>query len=428
MPYENPVGRCCILGPMLRSFFLCGLLSLVASAPLRAAGACSQDDLRKASAPVKAIRAQLLALRVQQMDATVSPSTQQSIREMKDSLTAAVDAYMRCEQVTVDVSLLQNALAAQLDANKPENTAPVFADSLPESQDQVYGADLKIIVRKPDARLDLIAIQASFGVKCGEDTMLLMYSWRGRQWRQGLRWQSGDYDAVDGAFGDFFQYVVMPQGPAGDVLAAIAHGHPWCTSRWSGFALDVVRLAGPSAPQQILLHRDDGYDRGPDLDKFLPRMKNEPDGFELRVRDSSLDHDVFSKGVIYRYRVAGNGLRRVQPVALNGRDFVDVWIESSWAEAADWSSADNLDSLKVEHERIEKLNRETGESSPAFSFGAVRSCSQDPNIFQVELDQDPGAPTYFQIRQRQNSFTMLSASEQSDSHCKSGNLIGKRFP
>jgi hypothetical protein len=140
----------------------------------------------------------------------------------------------------------------------------------------------------------------------------------------------------------------------------------------------------------------------------------------------SLDFEnLFVKPVIYGYSVSNEVIRRVQPIAVNGRDFVDVWLQSKWAEAADWSAADNLDELKKAHDNFEALRNRNTTDWPTFAFGAVRSCAGEQNRFQVELDQDSGAPKYFAIAQGTNAFTMLTTSSQPDPRCRSGDLMGK---
>ena len=75
--------------------------------------------------------------------------------------------------------------------------------------------------------------------------------------------------------------------------------------------------------------------------------------------------------------------------------------------------------MRTEHAGIEQ-------SRVLYEYGAVRSCSDDRNHFQVQVDKDSGAPTYFQILQRTNSFTMLSISREPDPRCKSADLMRKR--
>ena len=408
----------------MRWFFLCGCFFVAVSAPVRAEKACSQDSLLQASANVQAVREQLLAVKVsdQGMNTDVSSTTVRLIHTMKDDLAITTDALMDCEDgPSADAALIETNLANLLRANQPQPTA-VALDAIPEEKDRVYGSDLKIAARKTAKHPELIGVQISFGVNCGEDTMLLVYERRSERWSQALRWQSGDYRQASGAFGDFFEYAVISGSSPNKWAVATAHGKPWCTSVLSGFDLDVVQPAHGRIQQQLLFHEEHGYvrDRGPEWKAF-------PDGFELRVEEESLDFAVFWRPGIYRYRMEGGKMHRLQPIAKNGRDFVDEWLEADWSEAAHWSAAANLGILSEEHARIATLRDPKSTNWPSFTYGAVRGCADDSRHFQVELNQDPSVPTYFEIQKGENRFTMLSARSKSDPQCTGADITPKRW-
>jgi len=408
---------------MCHLFCLFCVWALIAAAPLRAATDCSKSRLAQLSSKVANEQKQLLGIEAEEMDTGVPIAIQQHIHALKDAIAGTTDVYVTCQQDrTMDAKALESRLAQLLGANRPEPTDSHPAPEYGVKEKDIYGAVLKVEVRPPVESLNLIGIEISFGVMCGRDTMLFIFEWQNGTWKRAILWRSADYDTVAGAFGDFFEYLVLPRGAPDDWVVAVAHGHPWCTSRWSGLSLDLIEpRRGDGSKQRVLMHRTAGYDRAPDSEKDAPLLKNEPDGFELRVRDLSLD--VFSKTVIYRYKLTADGARRIQPIAMNGRDFVDVWIESDWEEAKDWSASSGRDQLRVEHEELRSLN--LGANAASVSFGAVRACSEDRKGFQVELDRQGGAPTFIQIEEGQNSFTVLESSSVPNSHCASPDLMNK---
>lgn len=111
-----------------------------------------------------------------------------------------------------------------------------------------------VAVKRPANKPELMTVEWSFGIDCGNDSVLLVYEFD-HGWKRIVRWQSGDYSEISGAFGDFFQYAVVPLGAAGDWAVAVAHGHPWCTSRWSGFDLDVISPAHNRSQQLAIFIR-----------------------------------------------------------------------------------------------------------------------------------------------------------------------------
>jgi hypothetical protein len=378
---------------------------------------------------VKALQAKLLAFKLpDEIDTDVPQPLQAEIRSFKDSLVLFADASLACAAGDVKPAALESILAQALEANKPE-AQEVYDEKKPPQLDRIYGTDLRIKVTVPTNMPHLLLIELGFGIECGGDFILLAYEQGDTRWERVLRWQSGDYDRIDKAFGDFFTYVVVPHDDTGQWLLAAAHGSPWCTSRWSGFDLDLLEPSqNPNAPK-VLQHIEHGYVRG-DIE---PVMKPVAGGFQLRLETGMIDTDVMTRIGIYRYRINETHLERVQPIANNGRDFVDEWLQSPWEESGQWISAANTDGLQSAHDRISRDQHK--EDAPAYTFGPVRACSGSPAQFQVELDgnwigaggaETPSSTTYFEIEQGKNSFTMIRASQSADARCKGPDIMAQR--
>jgi hypothetical protein len=165
-----------------------------------------------------------------------------------------------------------------------------------------------------------------------------------------------------------------------------------------------------------------------------PSLKPVPEGFQLRLQTGMIDMDVMTRIGIYRYRVTGTHMERVQPIAINGRDFVDEWLQSPWTDAARWSAAVRSAELKQVHEKIAALTDPNAKERPLLTFGPVRGCTDAKPHYQVELDEEwvedkgnsrPDSPTYFQIEEGKNSFTMLSAAASADPQCIGPDIMAK---
>jgi hypothetical protein len=189
----------------------------------------------------------------------------------------------------------------------------------------------------------------------------------------------------------------------------------------SAFDIDVVAPSGDRLSPRVLLHTNRGYSRF----NIEPVMKSRSDGFELRLEVDMMDVDIMTRKGIYRYRTVGNTMDRVQPIALNGRDFVDEWLQTKWSDSERWSSSANAVELKALHAKIERRMRPDANDWPMFNYGAVRACQDNPRHFQVETNEDSGGSLYFHILQGANSFTMLSVSDKPEPHCKSADLMQK---
>ena len=399
---------------------IAGMYILAVSAPLRA-GDCSQDGVKLAAAKAKAVRAALLVVNVGAggMDTSVATATQSQIRTFKDALAAAADAFMNCEPGgAIDVKTLESQLAELLGANTPKAKPETPGDSSDaQTLAQIYGAELSLAVRREDRDPPLIGLKVGFDLTCGYDDMLLMYEWSGSNWRRVVRWQSGNYREVSGAFGDYFQYVIFSHGRGSNWLVAVTHGSPWCSSNWSAYDLDVVQAENKNSEQHAIFHREIPYRR--DVE---PTLTTEPGGFFLRLEVSNLDPDILFRAGLYHYRTDLGQVRRYQPVAENPRDFLDEWLQSDWSEAAEWSARDQIRALEEYHEKIADLRAAKGESGAEIGYGRVQACSGKGERYQVEFVGMPGGTHYFSIQKRKDSFTMLAASDKDDRTCTGPDL------
>ena len=81
-------------------------------------------------------------------------------------------------------------------------------------------------------------------------------------------------------------------------------------------------------------------------------MRSSGDTFELRVNRSSMDVDEAERPVIFRYRVTGDQVVRVQPIAANARGFVEEWLEMPWVEAQAQTAPEASEALRPVYEEF----------------------------------------------------------------------------
>lgn len=391
-------------------------LAVLACSGLHAESGCS---LAATAGKATQLRTQLQAVQLtEDMQDTVDANLRHDIHALKDALAAVADARMACaHDGSQGAEAVQADLAATLHANQPTNTHPT-ADA------SAYGGDLVVNVQRTTTSPAMLLVQWGFGIECGDDNLLLAYVFRDGSWQPLMRWQSKDYDTISGAYGDSFTYTALP-GPTPRL--AVFHGTPWCTSRWSGFGLDVLEPGKSVDAPHVLFHHGDGYVRG----DFETVLKPRPDGFELRVEIGMRDMDVMTRTGIFRYKIDGNQVTRVQPVSMNGRDFVDQWLQSKWPEASAWSDPQALPALEQAHRQLLALLDAKDDPASA-TFGAVRGCSNDRDTYQVQLDlatgksQDKTESHYFLVRSGANSFTLQAVLSAPSAQCKGGDLMKKR--
>jgi hypothetical protein len=142
--------------------------------------------------------------------------------------------------------------------------------------------------------------------------------------------------------GDFL-YGSSPPDRSRAWYVIVTYIAPWCSSTWSLIHYEVVRPARDNSKQAVLLEQsEDVWSGGDDFRTLVVK----PAEFELRFDGSSIDQDVQNRAVVRRFEIVGNHFRRLQPVALSPRDFVDEWIVSPWEQAAQWSAASSGEALQ----------------------------------------------------------------------------------
>ena len=401
------------------------LLTLVLSASALHAQTCTPNGTQEAATETLALQQKLLQAPIADMDTEVPAALQPILHDFKQSLSNAADLHIRCLDASLtDPAQIQSALASALHANRPPPGKPGAAPA-PNSGSvrNVYGADLSVTVKPVPAQPGLVSIQLTYDVQCGTDSILLIYRRAASGWRRELDLSSPDLKTVADARGDFFLFTLVPGGSSYPYLLAVAYGSPWCSSRWSGFHLDLVAPATAGQPEAFLSHLDDGYVRG-DVE---PKLRSTPDGFDLRLEVGSHDESALVRPGIFRFRTISGTLERIQPIAPNARGFVDAWLQLPWEQAAAWADQPTP-ALRSVHSRFSAKGDAAG---PSLDFGPTRACSSAPQVFQVEIDLaegsklDRASTLYARVRQNPNSFTMLSISATPDPACAGPDLMKK---
>ena len=408
--------------------------SLVCVVLLCGAAACSAQAgcsaLEAAAGPVARAQQQLQKTEAGEMDTNVPPAAQAGLAQLKDALARAADAEVACAGAAADPVQLQSRLAAALKANPPEpgeNTVQQKDDHRFDEASGGYGHNLRVKASRPAGSPALLEIEYRINIECGNDALLLVYEQRDGVWRQALRWQADKVDSIEKAFGDFFVSAVLP-GAAGDAKGpewrvAVAHGRPWCSSRFSGFKMDLLAPGRDAGAPTVLWHTERSYSRG----DFQPRMKGTGGTFEMRVNRVCMDPAEFERRAIYRFRVDDDKhVMRVGPIAINARGFVEEWLASPWAEASDLSDGYGSAALMKVHAEFNPA----GDGPWAdYTYGPVRACGSG-GVFQVEMDSNlDGKPLpgrYFHMREVKDGYLMLSAPATPDPACAGADLMPKR--
>ena len=118
-------------------------------------------------------------------------------------------------------------------------------------------------------------------------------------------------------------------------------------------------------------------------------------------------------------------MTRLAPIAVNGRGFVEEWLEMLWSEAAMQTASESRARMQTFHARYEQEER-SADAYVSRTYGPVTACIP-PKEFQVEMNVEASGgrelPEFFRIRERGNRYELRDEIGTGDARCKGRNLL-----
>lgn len=376
---------------------------------------------------------QLLQLTVpDSMGTNVPTAVQHAIGKFKGSLVLQTDAVVTQLRANTTAASVKQHLSAIMPAPTVGKISDEQWREMGEQNSKqpiagLYGGELTLSVSQPKS--SLLLIQESFGIVCGNDTVLLVYGNTTGAWRRILLWESKPYAQISGAFGDTFETLLLKPEYDNHPLLLVLHGTPWCTSTMSAFDMDVLEL-GHSATDEPMWHGEHGYRRF-DLDPPL-KIRQTANGFEVRTNVSTSGDNISRKGVM-RYSVRADGVHRVEPLAMNGRDSVEEWLELPRQEAAEFADEPSESLTWNMFQDFTYEGKDKDATVPYPSFGAVRACKDSSTHFQAEVTSQifdnsakgshPGPAYFVQLQEVPNGYRIHAVTHTAESSCTGPDLM-----
>lgn len=389
--------------PLFVVFLLGVRVALSATLP------CSQVAVTASAGQVDAARKALLALPIGDgLQTNVSTDAQNAIAKMKSRLNDLFIAYMACASPEIEPDQVERGLSSIAHAFTLESRS-YGANELPKEANN-YGFQLDFDAKRPSANPEIIGISASFQIECGWDSMLDVFVRDGISWKQVIQWTSKPYKTVAGAFWSF-DYVISPPDRNGRWFVVAKSVDPWCSSTWSDIQYSVLRPSPGSLKPKVLLSRSEFMWWGND---DYGSLSAQADKFDLRFHSNSIDGGVHDRVFVWDFSVMDDEIRRIPPVAVTPRDFVDEWIVSPWKSAYEWSVLGRSNELAKVHRQIRKDQLE--------EFDSVHKCAGAPNRFQVAVSFNE-KPKYFRVVADGLNFQMEAVTGSPDPQCGGPDLL-----
>ena len=193
-----------------------------------------------------------------------------------------------------------------------------------------------------------LILRTAMGIECGFDESAYLYSWSAEGWRRVWQTERNNYTEKEYKPQTLYAVSVSPINRGNDYLVLTTGSESWCSSAWRHVYYRVFRL-GPDLNAAPLLEGDEsGYlAHDPPIQGSIGRNDVL---IEFTIR--SIDSGVHSREAIRHYRIDHDKVRRVDPLALSPRDFVDEWLTRDWREAAFWSESEHRSTMSQWHAKL----------------------------------------------------------------------------
>jgi len=268
----------------------------------------------------------------------------------------------------------------------------------------------------------LLIVTTGIGIICQYDESAYAYKRVNGRWQR--IWESEQNDYSPNKYAPQYIFAVHVLQPIrhwhqeGAPLVLTLGNHWGCASSWQRVYYRVWRLdpAGSKLlidDSEVAFLRADNYAEGSIAQDRT--MENPPVDVLIEFTERSIDAGVHNREGVHHYLIAGDQVRRVDPVALGPRDFVDEWLTRPWNESAAWSASQALQSW---HQRLH-ADWVGGE----FTYPTMHCQAPDlwqvgfvPNNLEKNIAAEPAV--YFLVRWRPPyHFTMAEISGQPWANC-----------
>jgi hypothetical protein len=232
-----------------------------------------------------------------------------------------------------------------------------------------------------ESQSGMLIVTIRVGIICEFDDSVYIYERGDGHWRRVFESEQDDY-AADKYNPQTFDAVRVWETPGdrhqGDPPLVMTLGNEWgCASFWHTVYYRIWRIDAPGST--LLIDRAEGaYLRAGEYitGSIGQDWVNKSASVDVLIEftEGSIDAEVHNREAIRHFLIDGDKVRRVAPVALSPRDFVDEWLTQPWSESAAWSGSP---ALRRWHGKLHA-------DFVAGEFGDTTHC-QTPDLWQVDF-------------------------------------------
>lgn len=201
---------------------------------------------------------------------------------------------------------------------------------------------------------EILIVITRVGIVCGQDESVYGYKRINGKWQRIWESEQNDYQHYTPQHIDAVRISQSYEGARQTGPTYILTlGNEWgCASAWHRVYYRIWRVDS-SGSKSLIDQSGDGYLRGQSY--IIGSIVNSPPHFSgpvdgvIEFTQRSVDASVHNREAIRHFLIERNRVRRVAPVALSPRDFVDEWMTQPWSESQRWSLSPDL---SVWHQKL----------------------------------------------------------------------------
>jgi hypothetical protein len=344
---------------------------------------------------------------------------------------ATVETRGATPELTVAKHQLRDWIEVQLGSLKDFTEERAFENQINESLKaagfMAAGDDQNLLGSLGEVGLStesgLLIVTTAVGILCQYDESAYGYKRVNDRWQRVFESEQNDYSPKKYApqsIVSAYVWQAFRRGQEDEPTFVMTLGNEWgCASAWHPVYYRVWRI--DMSGSRLLI--DDSEFAWLRAESFLVGSIHQDTMFEdspidvlVEFTRSSIDGGVHNREAARHYLISRDEVRRVDPVALSPRDFVDEWLTRPWSESATWSAP----ALQQWYRRFHEADFVPGE------FVSPTMHCQTPDLWQVavrpydaEKNYESQPEVFFLIRWRPPyHFTLVNISNKPWPRCR----------
>jgi len=257
-------------------------------------------------------------------------------------------------------------------------------------------------------RQSFLVLQTAIEVNCGFDESAYLYRQQNGRWDRVWETEQNIYAKQEYNVQLIRAVLVSPNLNETSPYFVMTLGtEPWCSSNWHDVYVRLWSVSPPGGEPKLLLDKSEWAFLGGHDVPVLGSVGRNDALIEYTV--GSIDPGVSSRETVSHYSLTQDKAKRIDPVALGPRDFVEEWLAEPWEQSQLWSRPSSRAVLK-------RVHQNTGRDE---FIQPTRHC-KIPDLWQVGLGSIDGkkTPVYYLVRWRPPyHFTMMQVSRHPFPDC-----------